>query len=86
LLNAGDTVRIASRHPGRTKGDDVERIVADVHEILPRPPLTRNQVELLQVDTTASEQPGFRELRISPRSLEEALQAMLGEATAWLSA
>ena len=47
-------------------------------EILPRPPLTRNQVELMQIDTTASDNlPGFRELGISPRSLEDELEAML---------
>jgi uncharacterized protein YbjT (DUF2867 family) len=32
LREAGDTVRIASRHPSRTEGDGVERIVADVHD------------------------------------------------------
>src|SRR5262249_21274266 len=48
-----------------------------VAEVLPRPPLPRNQIELMQIDTTASNQPRFRELRISPRSLEEELQAML---------
>jgi uncharacterized protein YbjT (DUF2867 family) len=31
LLDAGDTVRIASRHPGRAEGS-VEQIVADVHD------------------------------------------------------
>jgi uncharacterized protein YbjT (DUF2867 family) len=51
--------------------------LASFAEVLPRPPLTRNQVELMQVDTTASNRPGFRELGISPRSLEEELQAML---------
>jgi uncharacterized protein YbjT (DUF2867 family) len=52
--------------------------VAGLAEILPRPPLTRNQVELMQIDTTASDNlPGFRELRISPRSLEEELEAIL---------
>jgi uncharacterized protein YbjT (DUF2867 family) len=52
--------------------------VAGVAEILPQPPLTRNQVELMQIDTTASEnRPGFRALGISPRSLEEELEAML---------
>jgi uncharacterized protein YbjT (DUF2867 family) len=52
--------------------------VAGLAEILPRPPLTRNQVELMQIDSTASENsPGFRELGISPRSLEEELEAML---------
>jgi uncharacterized protein YbjT (DUF2867 family) len=46
-------------------------------EILPQPPLTRNQVELMQIDTTVSDRPGLRELGISPRSLEEELQVML---------
>ena len=52
--------------------------LAGLAEILPHPPLTRNQVELMQIDTTASDNlPGFRELGISPRSLEEELEAML---------
>jgi uncharacterized protein YbjT (DUF2867 family) len=51
---------------------------AGVAEILPQPPLTRNQVELMQIDTTASDsRPGFRSLGISPRSLEDELEAML---------
>ena len=52
--------------------------VAGVAEILPHAPLTRNQVELMQIDTTASDGlPGFHVLGISPRSLEEELEAML---------
>jgi uncharacterized protein YbjT (DUF2867 family) len=52
--------------------------LANVSEMLPRPPLTRNQVELMQIDTTTSERlPGFRALRISPRSLEDELEAIL---------
>jgi uncharacterized protein YbjT (DUF2867 family) len=52
--------------------------VASLAEILPHPPLTRNQVELMQIDTAASDNlPGLRELGISPRSLEEELEAML---------
>jgi hypothetical protein len=48
--------------------------------MLPQPPLTRNQVELMQIDTTASESlPGFRALRILPRSLEDELEAILGQ-------
>jgi uncharacterized protein YbjT (DUF2867 family) len=51
---------------------------AGLAEFLPHPPVTRNQVELMQIDTTASENlPGFGELGISPRSLEEELKAML---------
>ncbi len=52
--------------------------LAGVAETLPHPPLTRNQVELMQIDTTASDNlPGFRGLGMSPRSLEEELEAML---------
>ena len=37
--------------------------LAGLAERLPQPPLTRNQVELMQIDTTASENlPGFRAL------------------------
>jgi uncharacterized protein YbjT (DUF2867 family) len=53
--------------------------LAGLAERLPQPPLTRNQVELMQIDTTASERlPGFRSLEISPRSLEDELEAILG--------
>ena len=56
--------------------------VAGLAENLPRPPLTRNQVELMQIDTTASDNlSGFRELGISPRSLEEELGVMLKSKT-----
>ena len=52
--------------------------VAGLAEFLPRPPLTRNQVELMQIDTTASNsRPGFGQLGISPRSLEGELEAIL---------
>ena len=47
-------------------------------EILPAPLLTRNQVELMEIDTVSSpEMPGFVELGISPRSVEVVLQQML---------
>ncbi len=47
-------------------------------ERLPRSPITRNQVELMQVDNVASpEAPGFAELGIVPRSVEEVLHEML---------
>jgi uncharacterized protein YbjT (DUF2867 family) len=51
---------------------------AGLAEMLPHPPLTRNQVELMQIDTTASaSRPGLGQLGISPRSLEDELKAML---------
>jgi uncharacterized protein YbjT (DUF2867 family) len=52
--------------------------LAWISEMLPSPPITRNQVELMQVDTMSSpEMPGFGELGISPHSVEETLQQML---------
>ena len=47
-------------------------------QMLPSPPITRNQVELMQIDTVSSpESPGFSELEISPHSVEAILQKML---------
>jgi NADH dehydrogenase len=46
--------------------------------MLPSPFLTRNQVELMQIDTVSSLQmPGFAELGISPHSVEAILQKIL---------
>ena len=54
------------------------KALAWVCEMLPSPPITRNQVELMQTDNVSSpEMPGFRELGISPHSVEEILQQML---------
>jgi uncharacterized protein YbjT (DUF2867 family) len=53
-------------------------VLASLAEMLPEPPFTRNQVELMQIDTTASENlPGFRAAGISARSLEDELEAIL---------
>jgi uncharacterized protein YbjT (DUF2867 family) len=52
--------------------------LAWIAEMLPSPPITRNQVELMQIDSIASPgMPGFGELAISPRSVEDMLQQML---------
>jgi NADH dehydrogenase len=52
--------------------------LAGVSEMFPSPFLTRNQVELMQIDTVSSpEMPGFVELRISPHAVEAILQKML---------
>jgi hypothetical protein len=46
--------------------------------MFPRSLLTRNQVELMQINTVSSlEMPGFVELGISPHSVEAILQKML---------
>jgi NADH dehydrogenase len=54
--------------------------LAWIAEMLPSPPITRNQVELMQIDTiSAADMPGMAELGISPRSIEEILQDILWE-------
>jgi NADH dehydrogenase len=48
--------------------------IARLSELLPRAPVTRNQVELMQVDTVVTPgASGFAELGIAPQSVEEAL-------------
>jgi NADH dehydrogenase len=59
--------------------------LAGVAEMLPGAPITRNQVELMQIDTVASaDVPGFADVGISPRAMEEVLQSILrGSETSW---
>src|ERR1700730_17120037 len=53
--------------------------LASVAEMLPQPPITRNQVELMQTDSVASPgAPGFVDLRISSTSLEDVLPEIVG--------
>ena len=53
-------------------------VLAWFAEMLPSPPITRNQVELMQIDNVPSpEMPGFGELGISPMSIEEILPELL---------
>ena len=52
--------------------------LARISEMLPSPPITRNQVELMQIDSTSMQGiPGLEELGISPHSVEEMLQDLL---------
>jgi NADH dehydrogenase len=52
--------------------------LARASEMFPGPLLTRNQVELMQIDTVPSpEMPGFVELGISPHSVDAILQRIL---------
>ena len=52
--------------------------LAWVAEMLPGAPVTRNQVELMEIDTVVSAgAPGFADLGISPRALEDVLQTIL---------
>ncbi|MGJ0511745.1 complex I NDUFA9 subunit family protein [Methylocystis sp.] len=56
----------------------VWRTLAWFAEMLPSPPITRNQVELMQVDNVWSPgMPGFEDLGISPHAVEEILQEIL---------
>jgi uncharacterized protein YbjT (DUF2867 family) len=60
--------------------------LAGLAERLPQPPFTRNQVELMQIDTTVSGNlPGLRTLGISARSLEDELEAMLRQSKSSVS-
>jgi NADH dehydrogenase len=48
-------------------------------ELLPNPPVTRNQVELMQIDNIASpEMPGFGDLSISPSAVEQFIHHLVG--------
>lgn len=53
-------------------------VIGGIAEWLPSPPITRNQVQLMEVDNVASaEAPGFSELGIAPQPLEEVLPSIL---------
>jgi NADH dehydrogenase len=52
--------------------------LAWIAERLPGTPVTRNQVDLMRIDTVASpDQPGFAALGILPRPMEEVLENIL---------
>ena len=54
------------------------RLQANVLELLPNPPLTRDQVELLKTDNVVSEEAlTFQDLNISPVSCEVILPTYL---------
>jgi NADH dehydrogenase len=54
------------------------RVVGFASEFLPRPPITRNQVALMQIDNVAGPAaPGFDTLQISPRAIEALLPQIL---------
>jgi uncharacterized protein YbjT (DUF2867 family) len=60
--------------------------LARIAELFPSPPITRNQVELMQIDTVASPgMPGFAELNIAPCSMEDLLDQMLRKRAPGLS-
>jgi uncharacterized protein YbjT (DUF2867 family) len=58
-------------------------IQAWLFEFLPNPPLTTGQVDLLKADSVASGAlPGFRELNIEPKAVEEVVPTYIGRSHA----
>jgi ferredoxin len=79
-----DSARAAGRHDQHLIGMPFPfgawHALAWMSELLPKPAITRNQVELMQIDTIASpERPGLAELGISPHAVEEILQQIMSE-------
>ena len=59
----------------------VAEIQARLFELLPNPPLTSGQVDLLRADNVVSGTlPGFRELNIQPKRVEEVVPTYIGPA------
>jgi uncharacterized protein YbjT (DUF2867 family) len=57
----------------------VAEIQARLFELLPNPPLTTGQVDLLKADNVASGTlPGLRELNIEPKTFEEVVSTYIG--------
>jgi NADH dehydrogenase len=57
----------------------IAEIQARLFEFLPSPPLTTSQVDLLREDNVASGTlPGFRELDIRPKAVEDIVPAYIG--------
>jgi uncharacterized protein YbjT (DUF2867 family) len=61
----------------------VWRALVGAGELLPKPPLTRNQLELMEIDTVASsDRPGFQSLGMSPQDMGPTLaQIVAGSAS-----
>jgi len=56
----------------------VWRALARAAEMLPHPPVTRSQVELMEIDTVPTPRtPGLADLGLSPSSLEEAIRRIV---------
>lgn len=57
----------------------VAEILARLFEFLPSPPLTTSQVDLLRADNLASGGlPGFRDLNIQPKAIEDVVPTYIG--------
>jgi NADH dehydrogenase len=61
----------------------VAEVQARLFELLPSPPLTTSQVDLLKADSVASGAlPGLRELGIQPKAVEEVVPTYIGQSRA----
>jgi NADH dehydrogenase len=60
----------------------VWRALARLVEILPKPPLARNQVELMQIDTVAAPSPGFDALNMAPQDIHATLDEIVSGSVA----
>ena len=57
----------------------VAEIQARLFELLPNPPLTTGQVDLLKADNvTSGALPGLRDLKIQPKTVEEVVPTYIG--------
>jgi NADH dehydrogenase len=80
-----ELVKIALRLIGRRRllvpvPFAVATVQARLFEFLPSPPLTTSQVDLLRTDNVASGVlPGFRELDIEPKGVEEVVPTYIGK-------
>jgi NADH dehydrogenase len=62
---------------------DYAEVQARLFELLPSPPLTTSQVDLLKADNVANGVlPGFRELDIHPRAVEAVVPTYIGRSRA----
>jgi NADH dehydrogenase len=72
-----DLIQIAQRLAGKRRlivpvPIAIAELLVRFFELLPNPPLTTGQVDLLRADNVAAgSQPGFRELNFQPRTVEE---------------
>ena len=60
----------------------VARLQARLFELLPSPPLKTGQVDLLEVDNVASGAlPGFTELGMQPKAVEQIVPSYIGRSS-----
>jgi NADH dehydrogenase len=84
VYTMSDLVKITLRLIGRRRllvsvPFAVATVQARLFELLPIPPLTTSQVDLLRTDNVASGVlPGFRELGIDPKGVEEIVTTLIG--------